>query len=83
METILTIIAVGTLNVVCFFVGAKVGQRVAQGKEIETPNLNPIDYLHEQREKREARLEKEKYDIIQKNIDNYNGTEFGQIDVPR
>lgn len=83
METILTIIAVGTLNVVCFFVGAKVGQKVVQGKEIETPNLNPIDYLHEQREKREARAEKEKYDTILRNIDNYDGTPYGQVDVPR
>lgn len=83
METILTIIAVGTLNVVCFFVGAKVGQKVAQGKEIETPNLNPIDYFHEQKEKREARAEKEKYDTILKNIDSYDGTPYGQVDVPR
>ena len=83
METILTIIAVGTLNVVCFFVGAKVGQKVAQGKEIETPNLNPIDIIHQQKEKREARAEREKYDTILKNIDNYNGTSLGQVDVPR
>lgn len=83
METIITIIVVGTLNVVCFFFGAKIGQKVAQGKEIEAPNLNPIDIIHQQKEKREARAERKKYDTILKNIDNYNGTSLGQVDVPR
>ena len=83
METILTIIAVGTLNVVCFFVGAKLGQKVAKGETIEMPNLNPIDYINEQKEKKEARVEKNRMDTIMKNIDNYDGTSAGQIDVPR
>lgn len=83
METILTIIAVGTLNVVCFFVGAKVGQKVVNGEEIKLPKMNVSDYLQEQKEKRQARADKEKYDTILRNIDNYDGTGFGQVDVPR
>lgn len=83
METILTIIAVGTLNLACFFVGSKLGQKVAKGENIDLPNLNPIDYINEQKEKKEARAEKNRMDIIMSNIDNYDGTGFNQKDVPR
>ncbi len=83
METALLLLIEGTFCIVSFFVGAKVGQKVVKGETIETPNLNPIDIIHQQKEKREARAEKEKYDTILKNIDSYDGTPYGQMDVPR
>ena len=83
METILTILAVGTLNVACFFIGAKVGQKVVKGETIETPNLNPLDLVRAEREKREAQREKDKYNTILENVEKYDGTEAGQTDVPR
>ena len=39
---ILLVLVVGTLCIVCFFVGAKVGQKVVNKEEIKLPNLNPI-----------------------------------------
>ena len=83
METILTIVAVGTLNVVCFFVGSKIGQMVAKDKDIEMPKVNPLEYVQAQREKKHAREEQERYNIILENVNNYNGTDAGQKDVPR
>lgn len=83
METILTILAVGTLNVACFFIGAKVGQKVVKGETIETPNLNPLDLVRAEREKREAQREKDKYNTILENVEKYDGTDAGQTDVPR
>lgn len=83
METILIILTVGTLNVACFFIGAKVGQKVAKGETIETPNVNPIQYIQEQREKQQAIKEQKRINTILENIDNYNGTDAGQKDVPR
>lgn len=80
---ILTILAIGTLNVVCFFVGAKIGQKVAKGETIETPNLNPVDVWHEHKEKVEAFKEHEKYKAILDNVERYNGSAYGQKDVPR
>lgn len=73
----------GLLNVLCFFVGAKVGNKVAKGENIDLPNLNPIDKIQEHKEKKEARAEKSRMDIIMSNIDNYDGTSAGQRDVPR
>lgn len=85
MDIFLIILAVGALSVVCFFVGAKVGQAASRGEDIKIPN--PIDAAierHEQREaKREAAQEAERLDVILDNINNYNGTGSGQKNVPK
>lgn len=83
MESILLIAITGTLNVVCFFIGAKVGQTVSKGKDIQLPNVNPVKAYQEHRERKEADREKEKIDIILGNIERYDGTANGQEDVPR
>ena len=83
METILIIIAVGTLNAVCFFIGSKLGQKVAKGEDIEIPSLNPMDMVRNHKDKMQARAETERMNVILQNIDNYNGTEMGQKEVPR
>ena len=84
METILLIATVGTLNVVCFFIGAKVGQTVAKGKEIETPKISsPVTLYKAHREAKEAEAEKNRLDVILANIERYDGTGAGQQDVPR
>lgn len=83
MESILLIAVVGTLNVVCFFIGAKVGQTVAKGKEIVAPNLSPVTAYKAHREAKEAEAEKNRLDVILANIERYDGTGIGQEDVPR
>ena len=82
METILIMATVGTLCIVCFFVGAKVGQTVAKGEKIETPSLNPMNAVREHRAKKEAEMEQDRIDIIMQNIEKYDGTGRGQEDVP-
>lgn len=83
METLLTIALVGTLNLVCFFFGAKLGQASAKGETIEAPNLNPFDMAREHKEKKEQRLEQDRVKTLLENIDNYDGTSIGQKDIPR
>ena len=82
---ILTIIVVGTLNIVCFFVGAKVGQTVSRDEKLTMPkiNLNPMKAYREHRELKEAEIEKNRMDIILGNIERYDGTANCQEDVPR
>lgn len=81
---ILLIAVVGTLNVVCFFIGAKVGQTVANGKEVEVPKIpNPIAAYEHHIEKKEAEAEKKRLEVILGNVERYNGTDYGQEDVPR
>ena len=83
METIILILGTGLLNVLCFFVGSKLGQKVAKGDDIELPNLNPMDMVRNHKDKMQARAETERMNVILQNIDNYNGTEVGQRELPR
>jgi hypothetical protein len=83
METLAIIAVVGTLNVVCFFIGSKVGQTVAKGEKIEVPSINPMEKIRAMQDKKEAQREQDRYDTILKNVENYNGTDMGQKDVPK
>ena len=84
METVLIVLAVGTLNIVCFFIGVKAGKR-EEIKAPEVKDLNPIKKIQEiqikKEEAKEAELERQKIETILENIDNYNGTAEGQKDV--
>ena len=82
MEIALALV-VGTLCIVCFLIGAKVGQQVSRGEKIETPTLNPIKAIQERQDKKAAQQEQEKMDTILRNIETYDGTARGQEDVPR
>ena len=81
---ILLIAVVGTLNIVCFFIGAKVGQTVAKGKEIEAPKIpSPVTAYKTHIATKEAEAEKNRLDVILRNIERYDGTGHGQEDVPK
>ena len=84
MESVLLVLAAGTLNIVCFFIGVKAGTK----EEIKVPeikDLNPVKKIQEKHLKKEeateAELERQKIETILENIDNYNGTAEGQKDV--
>lgn len=79
---ILIVLATGTLCIVCFLIGAKVGQTVSKGEDIKTPNLNPLTAYTEHRVKKEAEMEQNRLDTILRNIEGYDGTSKGQEDVP-
>lgn len=78
---LLTILAVGTLCIVCFLIGANVGQKVAKGEQIELPTLNPMKVIREHQDRKEAEREADKFNTLMHNIDAYDGTSNGQKDV--
>jgi hypothetical protein len=79
---ILTIIcAVGALCIGCFVIGAKVGQKVTKGEEVELPSINPLEAYRKHEAKREVEKEQNKIDTILQNIECYDGTTKGQKDV--
>ncbi len=82
MEAALCFLVAGAVCGVCFLLGAKVGMSVRKGEPIELPNLNPVKAVQDMAQKREAKKEQEKMEAILRNIDNYDGTGFGQEDVP-
>lgn len=79
----LLILVVGALCVACFFVGAKVGQTVVQGEKIELPEVDPMKPIREHQARKAEQREKERYEAILRNVDNYDGTDRGQEDIPR
>lgn len=84
-DTLILIISVGVMNILCFFIGAKVGQKVVKNEEITLPN--PVKAIKEDiqtyTETKEAAKEQEKLETIAYNIDVYDGTSIGQKDIPR
>jgi hypothetical protein len=81
--TVLIILAVGTLNLVCFFVGAKVGQTAAKGEKIEAPSFNPMQKIREAQSRKQAKKERNRVETILQNIEVYDGTSAGQKEVPK
>ena len=82
METLLLLV-MGMTNIFCFVVGAKVGQKVTKGENIETPTVNPLKAYREHEAKKAAKAEQDRIDAIMRNIDRYDGTSNGQEDIPR
>lgn len=82
MEVLLMAV-MAAANIVCFLIGAKVGQAVSKGEKVETPAVNPLKAYREHQERKEADKAQERINTILRNIDSYNGTESGQEDLPR
>lgn len=71
--------------IACFITGAKVGQAVQKGKDIEFefPAASPIETIKTHLSKKDAQKEQDRLDAIMQNIESYDGTSFGQRDIPR
>ncbi len=82
MEVLLMAIMAAS-NILCFMIGARVGQKVAKGEEIELPSVNPIQAYREHEARKEAEHEQNKLEVIMGNLERYDGTSNGQRDVPR
>ena len=69
------ILIVSGLNIVCFLIGAIVGQRVFERKPVI---VNPIQEIKNHQEQIEISKEEQRFQDIADNIDAYDGTSFGQ-----
>lgn len=81
MESITLVIVTGAMCIWSFLIGAKVGQTVHKGEDINLPAVNPMEVYKEHQAKKEAEIEQKRFDTILNNIDNYNGTSEYQEDV--
>jgi hypothetical protein len=85
MEALLLILllaVVAALNIVCFMVGANVGQKVSKGESIEITSASPQKAVREHKAHKEADMEQNRVDTIMRNVEAYDGTPYGQEDVP-
>ena len=70
-------------NILCLLIGVKVGQKVSKGEEVELPTVNPLKAVKEHKARQEAEWEQDRVNTILRNIESYDGTGYGQEDVPR
>ena len=80
---VLLVLVVAAACITCFLIGAKVGQTVIKGEEIKLPTVNPMEIVREHKAKVEAKMEQDRVETILRNIESYDGTAYGQEDVPR
>lgn len=77
MEIVLLISSIS--NILCFLIGAKIGQKTIKGEDIE---INPIKAIKEDIEEakinKEIELQNEEFKKELENIDNYDGTSVNQ-----
>ena len=78
---VLALLVMGLVNIACFMIGAKVGQTVQQGKDIELPTVAPTDSYNKRQAKKEAQAEQDRLNAIMRNIETYDGTSIGQEEV--
>ena len=83
METSITIsieyFLIVLLNVVSFYLGAKIGQTVAKVEKLEIPT--PVKVIEEYKETKERKKEQDRVNTMLENINNYDGTGAYQKDV--
>lgn len=79
------IMLVAFFELLAFLLGIRVAQKVSKNEEVKLPNMNPVKaYRNMQREyHEEQQMQKEKEELskVMQNIDNYDGTSLGQIDI--
>ena len=80
LETLILIMGVGSMNILCFLIGTKTGQKVVKGEEVSLPNINPVKAVETYKEDRRQKKEEENMNINLENIENYDGTGIGQKD---
>ena len=71
----------GFFCVVCFIIGAKVGQTIVKGERIEIPKFDPLKSVRESKARKVVEQEQDKLSKILRNIERYDGTSKGQGDV--
>lgn len=78
---VLIIVTSSIFNIICFFLGAKIGQMVVKNEPIQIES--PIQKIENHFQKKEEDKNQEIMETISHNIDVYDGTSIGQKDIPR
>lgn len=71
---VLTILAIGFVCCACFLMGVKVGK----GEQVTVPEV-PVKAVKKQET---AQLDQKQFETLMHNVDVYDGTSYGQMDVP-
>ena len=73
LEIIFLILGIGIMNILCFLIGARTGQKVVKGEEVTLPSINPIQVVKSYEERREEERAEREYKENLEAINNYDG----------
>lgn len=78
----ITLIVFGIFIIVAFTLGIVLGQKLNKGEEVK---VNPVEIVQEKveeyKEKKESKINQEELETMLKNIDNYDGSSIGQLEI--
>lgn len=74
------LVLVGMQNMICVVIGMKIGLVLSKDEPLSLPN--PVKAIKEHKVNKEVKAEQDRISTIMQNIENYDGTENGQKDVP-
>lgn len=80
MVTIFCVLLMGIFNLLAFFMGVYVTQKLNNNEEVKIPN--PIQKIEEIKEVKDTKIRTKALDVMLENIDNYDGSDAGQKDIP-
>lgn len=80
MVTIFCVLLMGIFNLLAFFMGVYVTQKLKNNEEVKIPN--PIEKIEEIKEAKDTRIKSKALDVMLENIDNYDGSDAGQKEIP-
>lgn len=83
LELILFCSIFGLIIITSYTLGLRNGQKLTKKEEITMPNVNPITAVNNEIVKHKEKKQQDALDIMMANIDNYDGTGLGQIDIPK
>lgn len=83
MEMLGIVLAVGAMNILCFLVGVNVRQKVDKGEPVKVTPPDVVAAVRERKLQVAADAEKEQFDAIMRNVDNYDPYGGGQEEISR
>lgn len=83
METIIILVIAAVLSAGSLIIGIVIGQRLGRGEAIRVPELDPTRVIQSRAEKAAQKAEDERMAVILRNLERYDGTSYGQEEVPR
>lgn len=79
IDTIILIFILSASNILAFYLGARLSQKVVRNEEIKLPN--PVNIVKEIEHKKEQKKEAQRIEKVYANIDSYDGTNTGQLPI--
>lgn len=83
MITILCMLLMGIFNLLAFFMGVNITQKIQNKEEVKLPEIkSPMQIYKEYESKKKEEMKDAAEEIMLNNVEIYDGTPRGQTDVP-